>query len=180
MPKNFFKRYVPDHRRVREHKHLQVFGDLLHDPNLWHLNRRSVSGAVFIGLFMAFVPVPFQMVLGAAAAILWRKNLPISVGLVWITNPITMPPVFYFAYKLGSWILHRPLHPLHFELSFRWLVTELGAIWEPFLLGCFVLGTLSGLLGAAVVRTLWRLQVMNHFRRKKQQRARRERTRTEN
>jgi uncharacterized protein (DUF2062 family) len=24
---------------------------------------------------------------------------------VWITNPITMPPIFYGCYKLGAWIL---------------------------------------------------------------------------
>lgn len=175
MPRKFFKRYFPDHRSMREHRHLQLFGDLLHDPNLWHMNRRSVSGAMFIGLFTAFVPVPFQMVLSAAAAILWRKNLPISVGLVWITNPITMPPLFYFAYKLGAWILGSPVHRLHFELSFRWLLNELGAVWEPFLLGCFVLGTLSGLLGAGIVRAVWRLQVSSHLRHKKRQRALRER-----
>ena len=36
---------MPDHKLIREHKHLRIFGSMLHDPNLFHLNRRSVAGA---------------------------------------------------------------------------------------------------------------------------------------
>ena len=98
MPKRFLKRYMPKEHDIRNHKHMRYFGKLLHDPNIWHLNRRSVAGAFSVGLFMAMVPVPFQMILAAAAAIPCRVNLPISVGLVWITNPLTMPAIFYFCY----------------------------------------------------------------------------------
>jgi uncharacterized protein (DUF2062 family) len=171
VPKRFIKRYLPDHHKIRNHKNLRFFGQLLHDPNLWHLNRRSVSGAFSVGLFSAFVPVPFQMVLGAAGAILWRVNLPISVGLVWLTNPVTMPPVFYFCYKLGTWILRTPLHTgITFELSIRWIMVELATIWQPFLLGCFVMGTLSAVVGNVVIRLLWRLHIARYLKRKRQKR----------
>lgn len=171
MPRKLLKRYLPDPHRVREHRHLQRFGPLLHDPNLWHLNRRSVSGAVFIGLFVAFVPVPAQMLLAAALAILARKNLPISVSLVWVTNPVTMPPIFFFAYKLGSRILDTPVRQVGFEPSAGWLVSELGAVWQPFLLGSLILAIVAGLLGAGLVRLSWRLLVVGQFRRKRRGRA---------
>ena len=96
---------MPDHQTIKEHKHLKIFGKLLHDGNLWHLNRRSVSGAFAVGLFCAFVPIPSQMILAAAIAIIIRVNLPISVALVWISNPITMPPIFYAAYKFGAYVM---------------------------------------------------------------------------
>ena len=114
---------MPDHEKLRAHPHLnKIFGKLLHDPNLLHLNRRSVSGAFFVGLFMAFVPLPTQMIFAAGVAIWLRVNLPISVGLVWITNPITIPPMFYFAYKVGAWILNEPVMEWQFELSWDWFL----------------------------------------------------------
>ncbi|NOX77009.1 MAG: DUF2062 domain-containing protein [Gammaproteobacteria bacterium] len=171
MPRRFIKRYMPDHDAIRNHKHLQFLGTLLHDPNILHLNRRSVSGAFSVGLFMAFVPVPFQMVLAALGAIVARVNLPISVGLVWITNPLTMPPIFYFAYKVGTWILDTPTREIHFQLSVEWLTRELGLIWQPFLLGCLVLGVVSAVLGNLLVRGLWRLQVRRNWRRRQGRRA---------
>jgi uncharacterized protein (DUF2062 family) len=167
MPKRFIKRYMPDHETIRGHKHLQFLGTLLHDPNILHLNRRSVSGAFAVGLFMAFVPVPFQMVLGAIGAIVFRVNLPISVGLVWITNPLTIPPIYYFAYKVGTWVLHTPTREIHFQLSTEWVMQELGAIWEPLLLGCLICGSVSAVLGYVLVRGLWRLQVSLHWRKRK-------------
>lgn len=171
MPKKIIKRFMPDHHKVREHKHLQIFGTLLHDPNLFHLNRRSVSGAFAVGLFMAFVPVPLQMVFAAGAAILVRVNLPVSVALVWITNPITIPPMFYSAYKIGAWLLQVPPRPFHIELSLEWLMTELTVIWQPFLLGCFVSGVFSAAVGYAVIRGLWRLHIISYIKKRRQLRA---------
>lgn len=167
MPRRFFKRYVPDHDKIREHKHLRIIRPLLNDPNLLHLNRRSISGAFAVGLFMAWVPVPFQMLLAAVAAVLIRVNLPISVALVWISNPITMPPLFYFAYKVGTWILGVPETDFQFELSFDWLAHGLNTIWQPFLLGCFVTGSVCSLVGGLGMRMLWRLKVQQLWRQRK-------------
>ena len=167
MPKHIFKRYMPDHNTIRDHKSLRFLGTLLHDPNIMHLNRRSVSGAFSVGLFMAFVPVPFQMLLAAIGAIVARVNLPISVALVWITNPLTIPPMFYFAYKVGTWILGTPAREFTFEHSLGWLMQELGAIWAPFLLGCFVCSTVLAILGNVLVRGFWRFHVGRSWRQRK-------------
>jgi uncharacterized protein (DUF2062 family) len=176
MPKKLIKQFMPDHTKIRDHQHLRFFGSLLHDPNLWHMNRRSASGAFAVGLFMAFVPVPFQMLLAAAGAILFRVNLPLSVALVWITNPLTIPPMFYFSYRLGVWLLGAPTgqESFNFELSYDWLVNGLGAIWEPFLLGCFVAGSISALTGYLTIRGLWRLHLVRHYKARKERRKRRE------
>ena len=170
MPKKFIKRYLPHHDTIREHKHLRIIRPLLEDPNLLHLNRRSVSGAVAVGLFLAFVPVPFQMLLAAIVAIIVRVNLPISVVLVWVSNPLTMPPLFYFAYKVGVWLLGAPEGKFHFELSWSWLTESLGAIWEPFLLGCFFVGAISALVGSLTMRALWRFKVQQSWNERKQKR----------
>ena len=172
MPKKFIKRYMPDHEKIRNNKQLnKVFGTLLHDPNLLHLNRRSISMAFIVGLFVAFVPLPSQMIMAAAVAIFIRCNLPISVGLVWVSNPVTMPPLFYFAYKVGTWILSTPEHAFNFELSWEWLGTGLAAIWEPFLLGCAICGVVFGALGYATIRLLWRLHIVTTIKERRKKRA---------
>ena len=170
MPRRIIKRFLPDHDKIRDHKHLKILGSLLHDPNLLHLNRRSVSGAFAVGLFMAWVPVPFQMVLSALTAIVTRVNMPISVVLVWITNPLTMPPMFYFAYKIGAWTLRLPPREIHFELSMEWLGQSLHAIWQPFLLGCLIVGISSSVLGYIIINRLWRAHVLQSWKARREKR----------
>ena len=160
MPRRFFQRFLPHRRTIKENKLLQIFGDWLHQPNLWHLSRRSVAGAFAVGLFVAWMPVPFQMVLAAGAAIWLGTNLPLSVAIVWISNPVTIPPMFYFAYMVGTWIVGAPVTDFSFELSFDWLLNELAGIWKPFLVGCFTMATISSLLGYISIQGIWRYIIL--------------------
>ena len=170
MARKQIKRWFPHMHLVRDHKSLQFFGDHLHNPNFWHLNRRSVAGAFAVGLFTAFIPVPFQMILAAAFAILCRVNLPISVLLVWVSNPITMGPLFYSAYKAGEWVLGESPVTFNFELTWMWFTTELTHVWQPFLLGCLLLGTLSAFLGYASMRLYWRYHVVQMLEKRRRKR----------
>ncbi len=165
MPKRIIKKYMPDHTSIREHKHLKVFGKLLHDGNLWHFNRRSVSGAFAVGLFCAFIPLPTQMIIAAAIAIIVRVNLPISVSLVWIT----MPPMFYGAYKVGAFVLGQEILETDYQLTVEWFSAQLDLIWQPFLLGCLICGIVSALIAYSSIRLLWRLHLIQHI---KERRAR--------
>ncbi|MFV2004183.1 MAG: DUF2062 domain-containing protein [Gammaproteobacteria bacterium] len=160
MPRKFFQRFLPNHQTIKDNKTLQIFGDWLHEPNLWHLNRRSVAGAFAVGLFFAWMPVPFQMVLAAGAAIWLGTNLPISVVLVWITNPFTMPPMFYFAYLVGTWIIGEPATDFSFEPTVDWLLNEMAISWKPFLVGCFSLAAGSSLIGYLTIQWMWRYTVL--------------------
>ncbi|OIO70263.1 MAG: DUF2062 domain-containing protein [Zetaproteobacteria bacterium CG_4_9_14_3_um_filter_49_83] len=164
MPRAFFKRYVPDHETIKSHKSLRFFGKLLHLPCLWHFSRKSVAMAVAVGLYCAMMPIPFQMVLAAAMAIMLQANLPISVALVWLTNPITMPPVYYGAYKFGAWVTSTPPHEFDFEPSLNWVLHGMTATWQPFLIGCFLLGLILAVSGYFFVYFLWRFLVLKKWR----------------
>lgn len=159
MPKKFIKRFIPDPEKLKAHPHLKHFGQALQNPNLWHLNRRSAAGAVAVGLFCAWMPIPFQMLLAAAIAMIFAVNLPISVALVWISNPITMPPLFYGAYRLGAFILNEPIVHFHFHLSFSWLLDAFETIAPSMLLGCLILGLVSAFVGYFLLRAFWRFNV---------------------
>ncbi len=159
MPRAFLKRHLPHPKRFHKHRKLRLFGEALHNPNLWHLNRNSVANGIGVGLFIAFVPLPLQMLLAAAISIAIGCNLAIALVSVWISNPLTMAPLFYGAYRLGAWVLDVPITELHFEASLDWLMTQFGAVWEPFLLGCFLSGTLAALIGNGLARLIWRIHV---------------------
>ena len=120
--KDRWRKLIPSRDSLREISALRPVARWLNRSELWHFNRRSVSGAAFVGLFSAFIPVPSQMLLAALIAIVTRVNLPLSVALVWITNPITIPPMFYASYRLGAWILGIDAADLDVEITFDWLL----------------------------------------------------------
>jgi uncharacterized protein (DUF2062 family) len=163
----FFQSLLPDPHRLRNHRHLRHFGDSLHDPDIWHLNRRSAAGGVATGLFCAFIPFPVHMIAAATASILFRVNLPLAVALTWVTNPLTFAPVFYFAYKVGSWLLHEPVRKITFEFSLHWLQNIFVNIWEPLLLGCVILAIFSALTGYFVTSLVWRVLLLRRWARRK-------------
>ena len=171
--RRLLRKVLPRARDIHGHGSLRsVFGRLLLSPDLWHLNRGSVAWAVSIGLFLAWAPVPFQMVLAAGVAIVVRCNLPVAVAMVWISNPVTVAPMFYAAHQLGEWMLGIPPGEFRIELSLRWLLEELGNVWEPFLLGCFVMGMASAVLGQIVLRLIWRAHVLVSWRDRRLRRQR--------
>ncbi len=170
MPKNALKKLFPNPETIQQHPSLQFLGTLLHEPNLWHLNRRSVSRAFLVGIFFAFMPMPFQMVAAAMVGVIVHSNLPISIGLVWISNPITIPPIFYFTYKVGTNILEIPIRPFEIELSMDWAMRELGAIWEPLLLGSLICAVIFACIGYVGIRLFWRFHVIRAWKRRQQKR----------
>lgn len=62
----------------------------------------SIALGVFIGTFVAYQPiVGFQMIVGALVCKIARANVIASLPLAWITNPVTIVPIYYGTYKLG-------------------------------------------------------------------------------
>ena len=166
MPKKVIKRIMPDHHTIKSNKHLKIFGDLLHNANLWHLNRRSVAKAFAVGLFFAFIPVPFQMFLAAGTAIIVHSNLPLSIGLVWITNPLTMPAIFYGCYVVGTWVVGAQEQAFNFEASWQWVVDSLQTIGPAFLVGCGVLAVAFAVIGYFGIQVLWRYSVAKEWKKR--------------
>ncbi|MGD8176516.1 DUF2062 domain-containing protein [Marinimicrobium sp. ARAG 43.8] len=170
MARKLLRRFIPSHSAIKKLPALHFLGDMLHDPNLFHLNRHSVSAAFFVGIFVAFIPLPGQMPIAAVFALLLRCNLPISVALVWISNPLTMPVLFFATYQLGRWLLNVPPVSVSLELSWHWLMHEFSLIWKPLLVGSLLSGLVFGLLGYVVMQLFWRWTVIKSWRRRKQRR----------
>lgn len=164
MPKKLINKFLPHPRIITNNRFIKLLGPRLQDPSLWHINRKSFCGAVAIGVFFSFIPVPFQMLLAALGAIILRYNILVAVPTVWISNPVTMVPMFYFCYRIGAAILDIDTGEFNFELSFDWLLTGLLEIWQPFLLGCLVVGLVAAIFSYMLMQFLWRYHLWTRIK----------------
>ncbi len=134
------------------------------EPRYWGTRRRTVAPAFALGLFLSFLPLVGQPIIGTFIAMAARINIPIAfVTPLVIGLPLT--PVFYYSsYLLGSCLLRMPSHPFAYEWSWDWLSSTFVSLWQPMLLGGLVLGAVAALLGYVIVDVMWRLSIWEYKR----------------
>jgi hypothetical protein len=179
MPRKYFRKYLPSHESVRNHKLLARLGGWLHrHPNLWHLNRTSVSGGVAVGLLCGLIPGPLQMLGAALIAIPLGVNLPVALLTTLYTNPLTIVPLYIFAYWIGSLVTGsggKMVEPPEFSWTEigQWvpaLVDWALALGKPLAIGLVLLGASLAVLGWLAVRVGWRAWVVVQWRRRARRR----------
>ncbi|NKB47348.1 MAG: DUF2062 domain-containing protein [Legionellales bacterium] len=168
MPRRLLKKLLPHPHHFLHHKRWQALSKFKLNSNLWHLNRNSVATAVSIGIFTAFMPIPCQMIMAGLLAILLQANLPIAVLAVWISNPFTYAPIFYFAYKVGSYLLAITDEEIVTDTAWQWLTIKLGVIWQPLILGIFVCAITGAIISNLIVRGIWRWSIHLRWRARRQ------------
>ena len=155
--KKFFKDNLPKPEDLKKYKALNMLGNSIFEKDLWSINRHTLSRAVAIGLFWGWMPMFFQMIPAAFCAVYFRANIPLSLAGVWISNPITMPPMMYIGYEFGNYILG--IDPLfdQFEASIDWILGIFSLIWEPLLVGTMIIGVSSAILGFIGIHLFWKI-----------------------
>ena len=155
MLKRFIKRFLPHKHLIQHHRHLKIFGDRIHHNQYWKLTPESVSRGLAVGIFTCWLPMPFQSILAAALALLIRGNLLFAVGAVFISNPITMAPMLYFAYKLGIIVLKCPDPDFHWPNTINGTMIYIKQFAAPIVTGTLICGIVSGILSYFLVRIIW-------------------------
>lgn len=146
---------LPTEQQLKGHPRLQFISHKLHKPELWRFNVDSVSKACLIGVFFCFMPVPFQMLLSAIFCVIFNGNMILGIALCWISNPITMPVMYYGCYKLGQWILNSPrLHIQHFSVDAIW--TDFKLIWAPLTTGVMLSAIFFSILSFVLVKVFYK------------------------
>ena len=107
------------------------------------------------------------MVVAAAGSIIFNTNLPISVSLVWITNPITMPFLFTLAYKVGAYFLNVNMRDVKIEPTFDSFSYIVSDIFPTILFGCLFIGFTGSMVGLLFIRLLWRMSILNKWKKRK-------------
>ena len=164
MPKKKLKKILPTHEKIKEQKFLKIFGKFIDKREIWSLSRKRVIAGVVIGIFVACLPMPLQMVLATVLAIVFNANLPISFALIFISNPITMPPIFYFEYQIGNLFL-KPENII--EFNFDSMYENFDQIALSLWTGAIVVGVFSAVTCAIIVNFLW-IYTVRKDRRKSQ------------
>jgi uncharacterized protein (DUF2062 family) len=183
MPRKFFRKYLPDADQVRSHRAIAWLGRWLAHPNLWHLNRDSVAGAVAIGFFAGLVPGPLQMLTAVLLAVPLKKNLPVALLMTLYTNPFTIVPLYLLAFEYGKLLLGgggAALNAKPFEADWSQGLEALRAMLEwalslgkPLLIGLVALALTLAALGYVAVQLGWRLYVVLAWRARKKRREQR-------
>ncbi len=179
MPRKHFKKFLPSHATISEHPYADKFGAWITHHNLWHLHRRSVAGGFAAGMFAGLVPGsnPVQFAVAGLLAIAFKVNLPIAVVVTLYSNPFTVVPLYYLAFKLGQLALldsggDLPSRAFSLEgtnwrdwlpAALDWLTT----LGKPLLVGLPLLALLLSALGYVAVRMLWRWYVVRKWRQRK-------------
>lgn len=122
------------------------------------INRKTVANAMLVGVFFAMIPMPMQMLAVVLCVPFLKFNVPLGISLVWITNPFTMPVIFYSEYLLGNFILFRDgIHDV--QITMAWFQENLDDIFLPLYLGAVVLAITLSLSAYYLVHHLWKRSV---------------------
>lgn len=107
------RRLMPTPESIAGNRWLRWLGPSVLHPRLWRLSRRGVAMGVAVGIFFAFITPIAQIPLSAALSVLLRANVPAAVVATLVNTPPTFGPVYYAAWRLGSWVLQAPIDAEH-------------------------------------------------------------------
>jgi hypothetical protein len=191
--KGRLKRWLPHPDSIRNARWARWFGPMIHHPRLWHISRRGIALGFALGIFWGLLIPVGQIPLAGGAAILLRANVPVAMASTFVSNPITFGPLYYAAYKLGSWLVGgeqgelppgfedqgawpdpvqviQPLPNAHEMGFFEGLWARAESMGKPLLLGLAIIAISGGVLAYVSVNALWRLNARIAWRRRVRER----------
>lgn len=169
----WIERHIPTQETVGHYRLLRPFARQLGQPALWRLHHRSVPRAVAIGLGVGIL-IPFMhMVLAALLAIPLRANVAIASAVTLVINPLTIPPLYYAAYRVGSWELRHdpgvvdPAVASHVSTELGRALFWIHAASGPIALGVVTLAAAAAAAGYATSAIIWRIWLTSKWRQRR-------------
>ena len=100
----------------------------------------------------------------AIFAVVFSANILLSILVVWVNNPITMVPFYYFTYKLGASIMDIEMDP-EFEFTFSYLMESFGNVTIAFWVGGLITSIVSALLGYYSIIAIYKYKAFKRVKR---------------
>jgi len=176
--KRRLQRWLPTDQTLRKTRGFAWLGPhFRRHPRLWVLHRRGVALGVALGVGIGAFPLPVQMPAAMLAAFLLKGNVAAATAATWLTNPLTIAPIWALAAFLGSLVVGRResdtdvpgLSALQWDAPHTWLASlwDQLASWGPALLVGFPLaGALLGIASYTAVNCAWAMQIRMERRRR--------------
>ncbi len=117
------------------------------------VNRKSITRGLAVGIFWGFIPMPMQMLAVVFTIPFFRFNVPIAIATVWLSNPITMPFMYYMEYQTGSFLLGTD--SLYVELNVEWFASHIDDIFVPLYVGAFFYSISISAITYYTINWLW-------------------------
>ena len=172
----WLRNHIPTRHTVHRHPLLRPFARRLSDPALWRMTHRSVPRAVALGLGVGVIIPIMHVFIAALLAIPLRANIAIAAACTLVINPLTIPPIYYAAYRIGSWELRHDssvitpgaAEQVSGELSrfLFWIHHASG----PIALGVVTIALVAAVLGYGVSAIVWRVWLGSKWRARRQAR----------
>lgn len=154
--------------RVERYRLLRPVRHHFKRPSLWTLTRHTVSRGVAVGFFFAILTPVAQFVFALIASLALRAHPLVAVASTLITNPFTLPFIYYYAYRIGATLTGRAVSGADVRVSEEAATRALEVTgWVPTLMNWFqsvgwplIVGVLSlaltlALAGYLVVQATW-------------------------
>jgi uncharacterized protein (DUF2062 family) len=174
------RRHIPTRESIHHYRLLRPFAKRLSNPSLWRMTHRSVPRAVALGLGIGVI-IPFMhTVIAAILAIPSRANVAIAAAVTLVVNPITIPPMYYAAYRIGSWELHHdslvdPAAARRFSSELSRFLFWIHHASGPIALGILTIAVTAAVVGYALSALGWRWWLGSKWRHRRQARLNRAR-----
>lgn len=190
-----FLRKLPRRTNIHRYPILKWFSSAARKRSwMWSFRVEFVVPAIYCGVILALLPLyGVQLILAFILALVFRANLPVIVAAQFITNPLTVIPIYFTAYQIGKISLNLigiqtpvlslgearalflGMHDAQWSASFQYVATVFGVT---------TLGsTMMGLFVAAILSLIYRAmahEIKISYQRLVELRIRRDVGKTEN
>jgi uncharacterized protein len=116
-----------------------------------HGDPRYIASGMAIGVFVSVTPtIPFHMIIAVTLAFVLKGSKPAAIIGSWFANPITIPFFYVGSFKVGTFILNKPIP---FNVKFE-SITALMSLGRDTTIAMVVGGAILGILPAIVAYIL--------------------------
>ena len=99
------QRNLPTREQMERSRVIRPFAHRVLRSELWRFTRRSVPRGVALGMIVGIIVPVAQILFAALLCLTVRANVPVAALTTFITNPVTTPLIWAFAYEVGSYLL---------------------------------------------------------------------------